>query len=202
MSSIVARSRSLKQVLPLLNNVTTTSLLNGTAKETLYECRCSPVKRVTFASVTEKVEGVESSQGWGQTKITDVLKMKSDMGAWLFCSKDDMVIDAVKKMAEANVGSLVVFDPSKVNLSDKKSLNVMNDAVCGIITERDYLKKIICEGRSSKDTPVSTIMTSGSKLLTVSPDKSVLEAMELMADNNIRHLPVVNNNTMQGMVFN
>lgn len=138
--------------------------------------------------------------GWGQTRISDVLKIKADQGKWLFCSKDDTVFDAVVKMAKANVGSLLVFDGSKVQVTEGRIESASTDAVTGIITERDYLTKIACEGRSSKETLVEEVMTAGSKLLTVSPGHTVVETMEIMADNNIRHVPVVQEDVMYGMV--
>ncbi|KAG6401334.1 hypothetical protein SASPL_138187 [Salvia splendens] len=64
----------------------------------------------------------------------------------------------------------------------------------------DYLRKIIVQGRSSKSTKVGDIMTEENKLITVTPDTKVLKAMQLMTDNRIRHIPVVDNGGMMGMV--
>ena len=104
------------------------------------------------------------------------------------------------KMAKANCGSLLVFDASKIETTPDNKFSPSADAVCGIITERDYLTKVACEGRASKETKVEEIMTAGSKLITVEPSQTVVEAMELMADNNVRHVPVVEKNSMMGMV--
>jgi CBS domain-containing protein len=94
---------------------------------------------------------------------------------------------AFMQMTSHNVGALLV-----VKRGEK--------ALAGIITERDYLRKIIVQGRSSKTTKVGDIMTEENKLITVSPDTKVLRAMELMTDNRIRHIPVVENKEMKGMV--
>lgn len=154
--------------------------------------------RVPCTSVVDT--STTSGLGWGQTHISDVLKLKADQGRWLFCSKTDTVFDAIMKMSKANVGSLLVFDPSKIDITEGRIQSASTDAVKGIITERDYLTKVACEGRSSKETLVDEIMTAGSKLLTVTPSHTVVETMEIMADNNIRHVPVVHKDEMLGMV--
>lgn len=84
----------------------------------------------------------DSEPGWGQTLISDVLQLKQDQGKWLFCSKDDTVFSAVMKMAKANCGSLLVFDASKIDTTADNKFSPRADAVCGIITERDYLTKV------------------------------------------------------------
>ncbi|KAI3760322.1 hypothetical protein L1987_50716 [Smallanthus sonchifolius] len=129
-------------------------------------------------------------QGFESTKISDVLKAKGKGadGSWLWCTTDDSVYDAVKSMTQHNVGALVVVKPGE------------NSAIAGIITERDYLRKIIVQGRSSKSTKVGDIMTEENKLITVTPDTKVLKAMQLMTDNRIRHIPVIDEKGMQGMV--
>ncbi|KAL3616263.1 CBS domain-containing protein cbsx3, mitochondrial [Castilleja foliolosa] len=108
--------------------------------------------------------------GFESAKISDVLtaKGKSADGSWLWCTTNDSVYDAVKSMTQHNVGALVVVKPG-----EQKSL-------AGIITERDYLRKIIVQGRSSKSTKVGDIMTEENKLITVTPDTKVLKAMQLM----------------------
>ncbi|KAK9122463.1 hypothetical protein Syun_020080 [Stephania yunnanensis] len=128
--------------------------------------------------------------GFESTTILDILKVKgkSDDGSWLWCTTDDTVYDAVKSMTQHNVGALVVVKPGEQN------------SIAGIITERDYLRKIIVQGRSSKSTKVGDIMTEENKLITVTPDTKVLKAMQLMTDNRIRHIPVINDKKMIGMV--
>ncbi|XP_073145980.1 CBS domain-containing protein CBSX3, mitochondrial-like [Henckelia pumila] len=128
--------------------------------------------------------------GFESTTISDILKGKgkSADGSWLWCTTDDTVYDAVKSMTQHNVGALVVVQPG-----EEKS-------IAGIITERDYLRKIIVQGRSSKSTKVGDIMTEENNLITVTPDTKVLKAMQLMTDNRIRHIPVINDSGMIGMV--
>ncbi|KAG2535389.1 hypothetical protein PVAP13_9NG111100 [Panicum virgatum] len=117
--------------------------------------------------------------GFETATVADILKSKgkSADGSWLWCTTEDSVYDAVKSMTQHNVGALVVVKPGQ-----EKSL-------AGIVTERDYLRKIIVQGRSSKSTKVGDIMTEENKLITVKPGTKVLQAMQLMTENRIRHLP-------------
>jgi len=128
--------------------------------------------------------------GFESTTIADILKGKgkSADGSWLWCTTEDTVYDAVKSMTQHNVGALLVVKP------------VEGKSIAGIITERDYLRKIIVQGRSSKTTKVGDIMTEENKLITVTSDTKVLKAMQLMTDNRIRHIPVVEGRIMLGMV--
>lgn len=87
---------------------------------------------------------------------------------------NDTVFDALRMMAEKDVGALVVME---------------NDQIIGMISERDYARKVILLGRASKDTRVSEIMSS--PVFTIHPDQTVEEAMALMSARRIRHLPVV-----------
>ncbi|EIE24360.1 CBS-domain-containing protein [Coccomyxa subellipsoidea C-169] len=157
----------------------------------------------TFKQAVADDLGSDSSrvgkQGWGQTKIGQVLQSKHDAGAWLWCSKDDLVIDAVKKMTKGNVGSLLVFDPEKITI-DQPIKEASGDAVVGIVTERDYLTKVVVKDQSSKDLAVSQIMTDKSKLMTATPQQSVVDVMKLMTENNFRHVPVVHEGKYLGMV--
>ncbi len=93
------------------------------------------------------------------------------------------VIDALKVMAEKNVGALLVMDAGRLT---------------GIITERDYARKVILRGKSSLDTPVREIMTE--KVLCVHPDQSVEECMGLMTDKRVRPLPVMEGDKLIGML--
>ena len=96
---------------------------------------------------------------------------------------DTSVFDAIKLMADKAVGSLIV----------------MNDGdLCGIITERDYARKVIIKGRSSESTLVSEIMSTG--VFTTSSSRSDNECMELMTEKRIRHLPVVEDDRVIGMI--
>lgn len=151
----------------------------------------NPVLRPLMFSRYESVSSARIEEhGFESTTISDILKGKgkSNDGSWLWCTTDDSVYDAVKSMTQHNVGALVVVKPGEQN------------AVAGIITERDYLRKIIVQGRSSKSTKVGDIMTEENKLITVTPSTKVLKAMQLMTDNRIRHIPVVDDKGMIGMV--
>jgi len=150
----------------------------------------NPIMKPLLLSRHESVQASRIEEhGFESTTISDIMKVKgkSADGSWLWCTTDDSVYDAVKSMTQHNVGALVVVKPG-----DKK--------LAGIITERDYLRKIIVQGRSSKSTKVGDIMTEENKLITVSPTTRVLRAMQLMTDNRIRHIPVVDDKGMIGMV--
>ncbi|EEF52591.1 conserved hypothetical protein [Ricinus communis] len=119
-------------------------------------------------------------KGLENLTVADVLMTKGDekTGSWLWCHSNDTVYDAVKNMAENNIGSLLVLKPGEKHLA-------------GIITERDYLRKVIAEGRSCHYTRVAEIMTDENRLVTVTSDTTILRAMQLMTDHHIRHVPVI-----------
>ena len=93
------------------------------------------------------------------------------------------VLEAIRAMAEHHVGALLVMK---------------GEALAGIVSERDYARKVILRGRSSSDTPVRDIMSS--PVLTVTPDASVQECMQLVTDRRVRHLPVVEAGRVVGMI--
>ena len=93
------------------------------------------------------------------------------------------VFDAVKVMAEKNVGALLVME---------------DERILGIVTERDYARKIILMGRASKETPVTDIMAS--EVMYIRPNHTSEECMALMTENRIRHLPVVDNGKLIGLI--
>ena len=93
------------------------------------------------------------------------------------------VYDAMKMMADKDVGALLIMDGSQF---------------VGVVSERDYARKVILQGRSSKDTPVSDIATEA--LITIPPECSVDEAMRIITTNRIRHLPVVCDGKVHGMI--
>jgi CBS domain-containing protein len=94
-----------------------------------------------------------------------------------------VVLDAIRLMAEHHVGALLVMRGA---------------ALEGIVSERDYARKVILRGRSAADTPVRDIMTS--PVLTVSLDTTVQQCMQLVTDRRVRHLPVVDGGRVVGMV--
>lgn len=113
--------------------------------------------------------------------VEDILKAKGQ-SVWAI-APDVTVYNALQLMAEKDVGALVVVE---------------NERVIGIISERDYARKVILRGRSSVGTPVRDIMTP--KVLSVRPDHTVEECLRLMTSIRIRHLPVLANNQLIGMV--
>jgi len=100
------------------------------------------------------------------------------------------VFEAVKAMVEANVGALLITDGDDAHDDGEK--------IIGIFTERDYLRRIAVEGRRSRDTSVSEVMSS--PVLVVRPETTVEEAMALMTDRRIRHVPVVEEGALVGMI--
>ena len=96
---------------------------------------------------------------------------------------DASVLDAIKLMAEKGVGALVIMQ---------------GDALAGIVTERDYARKVILKDRSSHETPVRDIMTTN--VLTASNDDNVEHCMNLMTDKRVRHLPVVEDGKVVGII--
>ncbi|KAI7837032.1 hypothetical protein COHA_009109 [Chlorella ohadii] len=175
-------------------NAVTTGWAPGSAASLL-------ARGVSAEAVADREKKLPETSGWGSTLVGHLLKAKAeDSGAWLWCAADDMVIDA---MTHANVGSLLVFDPSKLHLVKcgvDQVCNASKDAVVGIITERDYLNKVVVKGKQSSNTKVSDIMTPSEVLLTVTPQHSVLDLMEMMVEKNVRHLPVIDEGNMVGMI--
>jgi CBS domain-containing protein len=98
-------------------------------------------------------------------------------------SPDTSVYDALEDLEEKNLGGLVVVEEGKL---------------IGVFTERDYARKVILKGRSSKETLVRDIMTS--RPIFVSPDSTVEECMQLMSDKFIRHLPVMEKDELVGVI--
>lgn len=96
---------------------------------------------------------------------------------------DASVLDAIKIMAERSIGSLPVMEDGELK---------------GIVTERDYARKVIVKGRSSKSTQVQEIMTAD--VCTATPDQTVNECMTIMTERRIRHLPVVEGGEVVGMI--
>ena len=113
--------------------------------------------------------------------IAMVLKEKGQ-NIWSL-DPEALVYDAIEMMANKHVGALLVTSDGKL---------------VGIISERDYARKVILQERSSKQTQVKEIMTSS--VIVVRPDQTIEDCMRLMTENRIRHLPVVENEKVLGVV--
>jgi CBS domain-containing protein len=116
--------------------------------------------------------------------VREILKQKSKE-TWSVSPKA-MVFDALKLMSDKEIGSLMVMDES--------------GKVEGIITERDYARKIILKGKSSLETPVEEIMTSKDNMYIVRPENTIEECMVLMTGKHVRHLPVFDNDQFAGII--
>jgi CBS domain-containing protein len=115
-------------------------------------------------------------------RISAILAHKKVSTVWSI-GPNATVIDAIRSMDEKNVGALPVVE---------------NGKLVGIVSERDYTRKVILKGRSSKDTPVSDIMTK--QVLTINPSNSVTECMQIMTDKRVRHLPVLEGTNLVGIL--
>ena len=115
-------------------------------------------------------------------KVSAILAQKKVSTVWSI-GPNAMVIDAIQLMDDKNVGALPVVE---------------NDTLVGIVSERDYTRKVILKGKSSKETPVSDIMTE--QLLTVNPSDSVTECMRIMTEKRVRHLPVLEGSNLVGIL--
>ncbi len=113
--------------------------------------------------------------------VRDILRSKGH-AIWSV-TPESTVHEALQLMADKDVGALLVLEEGKIP---------------GIISERDYARKVILQGRSSLSTPVRAIMTS--RIFFVGPEQTLEECMVLMTDKRIRHLPVVEGNKLIGMV--
>lgn len=115
------------------------------------------------------------------TFVTDVLKRKG-RDVWTV-SSDSTVYDALQEMADKNVGALMVVD---------------GDNLVGVFSERDYARKIILHGKASKDTLVKEIMSP--EVFCVGPDQTIGRCMEIMTEKRVRHLPVLDNGRLAGVI--
>ena len=115
------------------------------------------------------------------SRLADILDEK---GGHVFeIDADASVFEAVQRMVEENIGSLLVTDGGEI---------------AGIVTERDYLRRVALEGRTDRDTPVREIMST--PLIVVTPETTVDECMALMTERRVRHLPVVDEHRIAGLV--
>ena len=115
-------------------------------------------------------------------RVSGILAGKKASTVWTI-GPNAMVIDAIRFMDEKNVGALPVVD---------------NGTLVGIVSERDYTRKVILKGRSSKETPVSEIMTK--QPVTVSPREGVTECMRIITEKRVRHLPVLEGADLVGIL--
>jgi CBS domain-containing protein len=114
-------------------------------------------------------------------KVRNILQTKTDTS--IFVTPETTVFRSLQLMVEKNIGALLVLD---------------QDTFVGIFTERDYARKVILKGKSSKQTPIREIMTENP--LTVNSDNTIEECMWLMTNRFIRHLPVIDNNKLTGII--
>jgi CBS domain-containing protein len=115
-------------------------------------------------------------------KVVGELLKQHDGSLW-HVTRDMTVYEALEKLAEYSVGALMVLE---------------NGKLVGVFSERDYTRKITLQGRNSKETKVAEIMTSN--VFTVSATTRTHDCMVLMSDKKIRHLPVMNGDTVLGMI--
>lgn len=113
--------------------------------------------------------------------VYDILHNKS--GNICSTSPEDTVYEAIRQMGERNIGALVVLE---------------NDEIIGVLSERDYSRKVVLQGRTSRDTKVGEIISRPA--ITVRSKDSIEKCMQLMTSNRIRHLPVVDDEGLVGMI--
>ncbi len=117
------------------------------------------------------------------TRLEDFLKLNKSRQIWTI-SKDQNVKQALVLMSEKNIGAIIIVDN--------------NDFPIGIFSERDYARKIILKGKSSKDTLLDEVMTK--ELITVTRDYKIEQCMEIMIEKKIRHLPVLEDKKIVGII--
>ena len=114
-------------------------------------------------------------------KVSDILQKKGSV--IIYIKGNTTVLDALKVLSEKNIGALLVMEDGKL---------------VGIFSERDYARKIILKGKASADTLISEIMTENP--FTIQPDDSLETCMAIMSEKHIRHLPVVKDGMVAGMI--
>lgn len=119
--------------------------------------------------------------GDGMSTVSEILAAKG--AAVLSVDADDSVLEAAQQMIDANVGAMLVSVDGRIS---------------GIVTERDYLRRVTLEGRADRDTAVREIMSS--PLIVITPQTTIDECMGLMTEQRIRHLPVAENGDIVGVI--
>ena len=115
--------------------------------------------------------------------VTTVRQMLARGGTVHTVSPATTVLDALRIMADKNIGAVLVMD---------------GDSLAGIFTERDYARKVVLLGKNSKETPVGEVMTG--RLVTIDPTWTAGQCMALMDEQHIRHLPVLEEGTVAGVI--
>jgi CBS domain-containing protein len=116
--------------------------------------------------------------------MTIVRRLLQTKGTHVWCIEPDAtVLDAIKLMAEKEIGALVVMESA---------------AIVGMLSERDYARKVLLKGRSSRTTPVRDIMSKN--VILAEPDDNVEHCMNVMTDKRVRHLPVTEDGILVGLV--
>jgi CBS domain-containing protein len=115
-------------------------------------------------------------------RVSAILAQRKDPTVWSI-APGATVFEAIELMAQKNVGALPVVD---------------NGRLVGIISERDYTRKVILKGKSSKETPVKEVMTE--PVITVEPSTGVTECMRIVTERRVRHLPVLDHNKLVGIL--
>lgn len=123
-----------------------------------------------------------SLKGPQMKTVAQILKTKQNQAVYTI-SPDAKVFDAIKMMSEHSIGALLVTE---------------GEVIVGIVTERDYARKMILKGRSSTDTSVRDIMTSS--VMYVRPEDSNEQCMALMTQNRLRHLPILDHGKLIGII--
>lgn len=115
------------------------------------------------------------------TRVSDILRRKGN--SVITTGPEASVYESIATMVNHNVGSILVMD---------------DDEIAGIFTERDYLRRIVLRGRTSKTTQIKEVMTSD--VITVTPDHTVETCMSIMTEEKCRHLPVLDDGQLAGII--
>lgn len=116
-------------------------------------------------------------------KVRSILESKGTNNNIFSVEPNTIVYKAIETMAQKNIGGLLICESGKL---------------VGIFTERDYARKLILKGKASKDTTIGELMTKNP--ITVSPENTLEECMQLMSNKRIRHLPVIENDNLVGVI--